>query len=82
MQLSTVVGRGGSEFYVNSGIKDAFENIVEGEYDVNKETGKLYYIPKNGNKPLTLNESSSSVRALCELYFYLRYINIIRAFCI
>ena len=74
LQLSTVAGRREPEFYANSGIKDAFENIVEGEYDVNKETGKLYYIPKNGKKPLTLNESSSSVRALCELYFYLRYI--------
>ena len=74
LQLNTVVGRGGSDFYVTSGIKDAFENIVEGEYDVNKETGKLYFVPQNGNRPLTLNESSSSVRALCELYFYLRYV--------
>ena len=74
LQLNSLIGRGEIDFYASSGIKEAFENIVGGEYDVNKETGKLYFIPQTSRKPLTLNESSSSVRALCELYFYLRYV--------
>lgn len=49
-----------------------FLEISEGEY---KYSGSSvgYFLPKGRNKRLTLDEVSSSVRALADLWFYLRY---------
>jgi AAA domain, putative AbiEii toxin, Type IV TA system len=51
---------------------DAFEAVIGGTYKVVKGNG-LYYQPKGSGKPrLTMSESSSSVRALLDIGFYLR----------
>lgn len=54
-------------------VKGLFEDIASGHFEVDGDTGKLYFIPNSSNDSLTLNESSSSVRALCELFFYVKY---------
>lgn len=57
----------------NGSIIAAFEDIVGGHYDIDKDSGALSFMPKGMLTKLSLHESSSSVRALCELYFYLAY---------
>ena len=46
-------------------------NILEGNFSIDN-TG-IYYIPKNTNTKLTLNNSSSIVTSLFGLYYYLLY---------
>jgi predicted ATPase len=53
-------------------ILDAFNSIIGGAYKVDKNTG-LFFQPKEGKKQhFTMNESSSCVRALVDMCFYLR----------
>ncbi len=47
-----------------------FENITEGEYTITRND-QLYYIPKGTRLRLTMDQSSSSVRSLLDLGFYL-----------
>ena len=53
---------------------DEFSDIIGGKYTVTKND-ELYYIP-NSNKriKLTMDESSSSVRSLLDIGFYLRHV--------
>jgi AAA15 family ATPase/GTPase len=53
-------------------LKD-FAKIIGGEYRVTKND-ELYYIPKKGNAKLTLDESSSAVRSLLDIGFYIRHV--------
>lgn len=54
-------------------IIDMFNNIVGGEYKINKEG--VYFIPnKSKQTKLTIGESSSSVRSLLDVYFYLKHV--------
>ncbi len=54
-------------------IIDYFTSIVEGNYTISKNG--IYYSPSTSKSTkLTLEESSSSVRALFDVYFYLRCI--------
>ena len=50
-----------------------FADIVGGEY-VTTQNDQLYYIPKGTQAKLTMVESSSAVRSLLDLSFYLRHI--------
>lgn len=52
-------------------LKD-FADIIGGEYKVGKDG--LYYIPKSGRVKLSMGESSSSVRSLLDIGFYLRHL--------
>ncbi|MBI3775453.1 MAG: AAA family ATPase [Gammaproteobacteria bacterium] len=53
-------------------ILEEFEAVIGGTYKVVKGKG-LYYLPKGAGKPrLSMSESSSSVRALLDIGFYLR----------
>jgi predicted ATPase len=52
-------------------ILDAFDNIIGGSYKVIKDKG-LIFQAKMGKKRFTMNESSSCVRALLDIGFYLR----------
>ncbi|MBF0302148.1 MAG: AAA family ATPase [Desulfamplus sp.] len=55
-------------------ILQAFQNIIGGEYVVTKN-GEILYIPAaNKRVKLTLVESSSAVRSLLDIGFYLRYV--------
>lgn len=53
-------------------LMDAFDAVIGGSYKVVKGKG-LYYQPKGAGQPrLSMSESSSSVRALLDIGFYLR----------
>ena len=54
-------------------ILEDFTDIVGGEYAVTQHD-QLYYIPKGTQTKLTMVESSSAVRSLLDLGFYLRCI--------
>ena len=50
-----------------------FYDIVGGGYAVDKD-GSLYFIPRNQKRKLSLGQSSSSVRALVDMYFYVKHV--------
>ena len=55
-------------------VLEAFSDIIGGEYKVTKD-GEVQYIPSNKRSvKLTLVESSSAVRSLLDIGFYLRHI--------
>lgn len=51
----------------------AFADIIGGEYTV-KRNDELYYIPKGKHIKLSMDESSSAVRSLLDIGFYLRHV--------
>jgi len=51
---------------------DDFANIIGGRYLVTKDD-ELYYVPKGKKIKLTMDESSSAVRSLLDIGFYLRH---------
>jgi ABC-type multidrug transport system ATPase subunit len=50
-----------------------FADIIGGEYTVTKDD-QLYYVPKGQHIKLSMDESSSAVRSLLDLGFYLRHV--------
>ena len=50
-----------------------FADIIGGEYTIT-QNDQLYYIPKGSRLKLTMVESSSAVRSLLDISFYLRYV--------
>jgi hypothetical protein len=52
---------------------DDFANIIGGEYLVTKND-ELYFVPKGKRIRLTMDESSSAVRSLLDIGFYLRHV--------
>ncbi len=54
-------------------ILEDFADIIGGEYAIT-QNDQLYYIPKGTRLKLTMVESSSAVRSLLDLGFYLRHV--------
>ncbi len=54
-------------------VLEDFTDIVGGEYAIT-QNDQLYFIPKGTQAKLTMVESSSAVRSLLDLSFYLRHI--------
>jgi ABC-type transport system involved in cytochrome c biogenesis ATPase subunit len=54
-------------------ILESFADLIGGKYTVT-ENDQLYYQPKNAKLKLTMDESSSAVRSLLDLGFYLRHV--------
>ncbi len=54
-------------------ILEHFADIIGGNYQVTKND-ELYYVPKRGSVKLTMDESSSAVRSLLDIGFYLRHV--------
>lgn len=54
-------------------ILSEFTDIIGGDYLVTKND-ELYYVPKGKNIKLTMDESSSAVRSLLDIGFYLRHV--------
>lgn len=50
-----------------------FADIIGGEYTVTRND-ELYYIPKGKSVKLTMDESSSAVRSLLDIGFYLKHL--------
>jgi len=53
-------------------ILNSFADIIGGKYTIN-DNDQLYYEPKGKRIKLTMDESSSAVRSLLDLGFYLRH---------
>ena len=53
-------------------ILDSFADIIGGKYTIT-DNDQLYYEPKGKRLKLTMDESSSAVRSLLDLGFYLRH---------
>ena len=54
-------------------VLEAFSDVIEGEYTITQD-GRLYYTPKGTGLKLTMIESSSTVRSLVDIGFYLRHV--------
>lgn len=54
-------------------ILEYFDEIANGKYEVN-EIGERYFVSSKPKKTLSMHQSSSSVRALSDLGFYLRHL--------
>jgi AAA15 family ATPase/GTPase len=54
-------------------VLNQFSGIIGGEYLVTK-SDELYYRPKGKRTKLTMDESSSSVRSLLDIGFYIRHV--------
>ncbi len=52
-------------------VLEDFADIIGGDYDVT-QNDQVYYVPKGTRRRLTMVESSSAVRSLLDLGFYLR----------
>jgi len=57
----------------NSEIISLLSEIVGGKYILDEDTNQVKFMPEGTNESLALAESSSTVRALMELNFYLRH---------
>ena len=73
-ELSNITHRESFILKNHSEILDAFQDIIGGEYKVTKD-GEIQYIPSTNKRvKLSLVESSSAVRSLLDIGFYLRHI--------
>ena len=54
-------------------VLDDFADIISGEYSITQDD-QLYYTPKGTQLKLTMVESSSTVRSLLDIGFYLRHV--------
>ena len=52
---------------------DDFADIIGGDYQIT-QYDQLYYIPKGTGLKLTMDQSSSAVRSLLDVGFYLRHV--------
>jgi len=72
-QLESIVKKDSFIAKEHPDILDSFANIIGGNYTVTKND-ELYYIPKrNKNIKLSMDESSSAVRSLLDIGFYLKH---------
>ncbi len=72
-QLEDLVKRESLLIKTNPNLLDDFIDIIGGEYTVTRDD-QLYFITKSKKAKLTMNQSSSSVRALLDIGFYLRHV--------
>ena len=54
-------------------VLEDFADIIGGDYSIT-QNDQLYYIPKGKGIRLTMDQSSSAVRSLLDMGFYLRYV--------
>lgn len=57
----------------NEEVIDKFADILGGRYQVSKND-ELYFMPKSSSIKLTMDESSSAVRSLLDIGFYLKHV--------
>ncbi|MDM8535483.1 AAA family ATPase, partial [Desulfobacterales bacterium HSG17] len=72
-ELSSISNKDSFIYQNHPGILEDFSNIIAGEYKVTKD-GDVQYVPES-NKRLRLSmvESSSAVRSLLDIWFYMRH---------
>lgn len=72
--LDVTVKRHGLLSEKHPDIMDEFVRISGGSYDVDNETGLVLFSPSDSSGRFQMAHSASSVRALMDLYFYLKHI--------
>ena len=71
-QLETISKRTSFIAEKHSDVLTEFADIIGGEYTVKND--ELYYVPKGKRIRLSMDESSSAVRSLLDIGFYLRHV--------
>lgn len=71
-QLETIVKKSSFIAEEHPDLLAYFADIIGGEYTVTRND-KLYYVPKGKRLKLSMDESSSAVRSLLDIGFYLRH---------
>lgn len=71
-QLETIIKKSSFIAQNHPHILHEFADIIGGEYTVTS-SDELYYIPQGKRIKLSIDESSSAVRSLLDVGFYLRY---------
>lgn len=72
-QLETIFKRNSFIKETHPEVLSAFADIIGGEYIVT-QNDELYYVPKGKHVKLSMDESSSAVRSLLDIGFYLRHV--------
>lgn len=72
-QLETIVKQKSFIAEKYPDVLNDFANIIGGAYTVTRND-ELYYVPKGKNVKLSMDESSSAVRSLLDIGFYLRHV--------
>ena len=73
-QLQDIAKRKSFIAKVHPEILEDFDDIIGGEYSITQDD-QLYFIPKGTRLKLTMVESSSAVRSLLDIGFYLRHVS-------
>jgi len=73
MQLETIAKQSSFISEKHPDLLDDFGDIIGGKYTIT-QNDELYYIPKGKQIRLSMDESSSAVRSLLDIGFYLRHI--------
>jgi len=71
-QIETIVKKTSFIAENHPSILEDFADIIGGQYMITSN-GELYYIPKGKKLRLSMDESSSAVRSLLDIGFYLRH---------
>jgi predicted ATPase len=71
-QLESIIKKNSIIYDKHSSILNDFADIIGGEYNVTRND-ELYYLPKGKKIKLSMEESSSAVRSLLDIGFYLRH---------
>lgn len=74
LNLSEIVRKKSVIAENNPEIIKSFNDIVGGKYFLDQETKTIKFMPKGGDETLSMAESSSTIRSLSELYFYLSHV--------
>ncbi len=72
-QLETIAKKSSFISEKHPELLDDFDDIIGGKYTVTRND-ELYYVPKGKRVRLSMDESSSAVRSLLDIGFYLRHI--------
>ncbi len=73
-KLDFVSNRQGELAESHPEILEEFAKIAGGRYDVDKATDLVVFIPDGSSKKYKMAQSASSVRALMDLYFYIKHV--------
>ncbi|MEW5856148.1 MAG: AAA family ATPase [Cyanobacteriota bacterium] len=71
-QLETIAKKSSFVLEKHPHVLDDFADIIGGKYSVTRND-ELYYVPKGKRVKLSMDESSSAVRSLLDIGFYLRH---------
>jgi len=72
-QLETIFKQDSEIFKRSPEVLESFAHIIGGEYEVDRNND-LFYKPKGTKVKLTMDASSSAVRSLLDIGFYLRHV--------